>query len=283
MRSKSRREISKWARSAIEFSALLTLVAGLLVLIRVVTVSRGDVETTYLLLRSTDFAAILMSTILLIVPTLALLATFVTEIMFLMQIRRLGDEDRLWNKRIGPRALAFGISLVLTMTFTPAHIGTVAFISVAVAFPLFVVSLTIPFKKWAGRIAEARAWQRSRRTIRMLIPVFFFGAVLMTAAFARPIDLDRPWAPLEAINFRDADAGVYRVVGENDDWLTLVQDEPRSILTVRADEVAERQVCLDEVGSTYELRLLTGWRAGVAQSGYPLCDDMLDYWNETSK
>lgn len=63
---------------------------------------------------------------------------------------------------------------------------------------------------------------------------FFVGVFL----FAAPV-----WVPAEAIALQDKDPITGYVVGQEADWMTILVEEDRSILTIRSDEITQRQVC----------------------------------------
>jgi hypothetical protein len=269
------RRLARIVRPLLEISVLVTLLSGIVVLIRVITVARGDVQIAYVLLANANVSVILLSTLLLLAPAIANIASI--GLGFL-----LGYQLRLSIQEESARRAAYEFVRILiawTFTFLLASVFSPGPWAVwVVSLPIAAGFLGYDWQSLRSRIARTHvADSISSRAPRALLLCGIFVISMSAVMLVRPIDLDTAWAPTEAVYAEDTPPEIAQVVGESQWFLLLLTPNPRKIAFVRSDKVVSRQVCLDKSVSELEQTLQAGWRIGVVQSTEVSCKDALEY------
>ncbi|GAA3643857.1 hypothetical protein GCM10022200_29790 [Microbacterium awajiense] len=270
--------IGSFARSFLEASVVLTLVAGVLVLVRVISVARGDIHIAYLLLDGADLVSIVLSTLLAVAPLLVL-GLLVAGWFWLgwrsAAALEASPEDRAGLSTLLAPALAVAALVALAIPFLPlerpdfAALTMFAFIPGLVARPLSQIRRGRAEWSTSAYVAVG-AFVAAVVTLPLLA-----GQIMVQGAIA--LDLDEPWAPTEAIVFDDGGTEVSHVVGQTDEWLTLLTDDPRAIRMVPSGTVAGRVVCIPVEWDEYNATVLGGLHLEVS-SALPQCDDQIEAW-----
>ncbi|MFI9815801.1 hypothetical protein [Saccharothrix variisporea] len=193
----------------------------LLALIRVLVVARFDEQRLKVLLRTLDITAVVVSTI---VPVLPLLAGFVVAVV----LRELSDRP-WWRRRFVVLVGAFlllGAAVKLPMAYT------------------FVLLVVLGVELWRLSGGVERTSVVKRRLGRLVMGL----ATLVAVAYVEFFGASRMWLPTEVVRTASgAETGFVLEAGDHD--LTLMRRDGGRILIVRQDEVEKRTLCrLEENG-----------------------------------
>jgi hypothetical protein len=208
LRRPAREDVERWLN--------YTLIVGpvVLALVRILAVARFDEQRLKVLLRTLDITAVVVSTV---VPVLPLVAGFVVA----LTLRKLSDSPkwRLWHVMVAGGLLVVATGLAVPMAYTLVL--------------LFVFGVEL--------------WRRSdrggrRRVVQRRVGVVVAVLTMVALASLSFSGASRMWLPMEVVHTtHGVETGFVLEAADHD--LTLMRRDGGRIVIMRQNEVERRTLC----------------------------------------
>ena len=269
----SRRWRSNPLGVALELSALLTVLAGIAVLLRIAGVARGRLDFAFALVSASDFSQILLSTLLVMAPALSFASVVMVEAFAIPRIySAITGRGRPDLRQLAWLTASIPVAYVVSSVFQ-TKAGGAALVIVAVVFPAIVILFMIFRPKLAKMMTSTVASEESLKSTADKIGLLGFSLAILGAlilfAYALPSLLaptDEVWAPTEVLYFDDREPYIGRILSHDEQWTHVVIDDPREIRIVSSDHLTGREICtLDSDVEASEANL---WLANLSHRVY---------------
>lgn len=264
---------------------MLTLIAGVAVLLKIAGVARGRLDFAFALVSASDFGQILLSALLGMSPVLGFVATLVALTIAVPQAYAMFAPNGSREIRKGVQAV-----LILALTITVSSVfqtpsGYKFLMALVFTYPVLYVLVSVIKPRIKGlRIQKPRKPDSPAvmamakvGSVSLLLALLAFTYLAGNFAVATLMPTDEVWAPTEVLYFDDREPYVARVLSHDDEWTHVVIDDPRQILIVANSHLRGRQLCTFDADSDETESKL--WLANLSTrvSLYvPSCDERLN-------
>jgi hypothetical protein len=236
----------------IEASVVLTILGGMAVLLRLASVARGDLNLAFALAHDSDFAEILLSTLLISVPAASVTAALIFETFALKR----------WHDALSNREESGLVwPLIWTAIFAASTAVAEIFQNVGGQWIFPVVLIVWACSLWLALTFFGRffAWLRAPRfdlsargsrsglvilgEMLILSGVVLLLPLLAFRLMAQVIPTDQPWVPSEALYLSNERPFTGYVIGSDETWSYVLIGEPREIRIIPSENIKRRYIC----------------------------------------
>lgn len=251
---------------------ILSVGAGVLVVLRFTSVAHADLTTASAILAEQGTGSVLFGTMIWILPVLPLviLGGFVVPAFFELPF-------------------SAGVKTPLVVASLVCLLGSLLLLP----WPLAIVSLMMPFFVGLAVVARmlVKAGQGHPEIARVLRPagrfVHWYAVVLQVGFLAYFVVLvglsDRPWFPSEQISTSVGPAFTGYVLGEDGTDIVVMDGKTRFVARLPKSNLMGRFYCSGSTNSRQLARLaeapsLVGLLASWGKPNYPPCTENDDWW-----
>jgi hypothetical protein len=253
-------------RIIIETSVILTVLGGIAVLLRIAAVARGNVNLAFAIANVSNFADVLISTLLLAAPVLSLVALLVVTTWTFPVVHdwiRRPNLEGIWH------AVSAGLLLAGTAVVTVIFQTSATSLAIVWLGYLVLISVWRPWAAWFEKQLAKTAVPRVSRPRRNSNPIGEIGGFTMAAGITLMLALgsgflagqmmpnDAAWSSSEVLQFDDHEPFVGRVIATEDRWTFVVIDDPRELRILPSSQLESRTLCDDGNVAELEARLWT--------------------------
>ncbi|TPX05551.1 hypothetical protein FJ656_05920 [Schumannella luteola] len=215
----------------LDTALLIAIVPLAAAAVRIWMYSGGDTSLFLVLLRTLDIPAVLVGTMVSLVPALVGVAVVVLVTDSKARVRAL----RTIARHPGATSIAVPIA-ALVLLYTTSWTLLLGLLALAAALLGLAFGWRAAKRRWP-RIAEGRAGPDSMATVMAVV----IGVL---------ISPKNMWLPIEQIELADSPSVVAYVLQADSDWTTLLTDE-RAVAIVPSSLVLSRTICSSDSPGTF--------------------------------